>query len=139
LLGGLLVGDGRHVVARSPLFLTADGAVDDGVDDRAEAMVVRPGVGCDVRVLPSGLCPRHATTSKYLDIKLLAMLTIMVGLKRVRETVDTAAVKVTASAETIARSIGVAIGLAVVALVVALVAVVVTVKHSHMQRVVLSS
>ena len=56
------------------------------------------------------------------------MLTIMVGLRKARETVESAASKVTASAETVAKSIGLAVGLAIVALCVALFAVVLSVK-----------
>ncbi len=52
------------------------------------------------------------------------MLAAMIGLKKARETVETAAVKVSASAEMIARSIGIAIGIATVALVIAFIALV---------------
>jgi len=54
----------------------------------------------------------------------MIMLVGVMGLKRARETVESAATKVTASAETIAKSIGVALGIAVVALVVAFIALV---------------
>ena len=53
----------------------------------------------------------------------------VVGLKRAREVVEDSASKVTASAETIAKSIGVVAGIAVVALMVALVAVVVSTRR----------
>lgn len=55
----------------------------------------------------------------------------MVGLKAARETVESAASKVTASAETIAKSIGVAIGMAVGAVLIACLAVIVALKARH--------
>ena len=49
----------------------------------------------------------------------------MVGLRKARETIDQAAVRVTASAETAARTIGLVGVIAVVALMVGLAAMVV--------------
>lgn len=46
------------------------------------------------------------------------------GIKQARDTIENAASKVTASADTIAKAIGIAVGLAVVALAVALAALV---------------
>jgi hypothetical protein len=54
------------------------------------------------------------------------------GLRKARETVETASARVTASAETIARAIGVVAGVALLALGIGLVALMVAARASRL-------
>lgn len=56
----------------------------------------------------------------------------MVGLRKARETIDSAASKVTASAELTARAIGAIAGIALVALLVGLAALMVGMRARRM-------